>query len=128
MSATFCSSLKVLGRIEMAGREGELLGAVVVRPSGGDAGVDQRREPAVARARQRDPLLGRACARRRAIHALARQHEPHRPAGQLRRRGGQDLVAPQALAAEAAADERRHHAHLIVLEPEHLGERAGACC
>ena len=84
-------------------------------------------KPAVRLGADRDALLGHGAAADDAVHALARQHDAHRPARELRRRGRQDLVLPQALAAEAAADVGRGHADLLVLEPEHLGDRPRSC-
>ena len=124
MSATFCSSLKALGGIEMPGREGELLGQLLCAVMATTpVWISASSLPSRAGA-QRHALLRRRAAADQAIDALAAEHQPHRAAGELRRRGGQDLVAPQALAAEAAADERRQHADLVGLEAEHLGERA----
>ncbi len=68
------------GGIHVPGREGELLGHVVVRRHGDGAGMDQRVERAVARGAQRHPLHRRRAAADQAIDALAAQ-PPAAPAG-----------------------------------------------
>ena len=74
---------------------------------------------------ERDPLFGEAAPADHAVDALARQHEPNRPADELGGGRGEHLMLPQALAAEAAADERRGDDHLLLVQPEHLRDRPG---
>ncbi len=85
--------------------------------------MDQRGERAVRLRAEHDALLGGGTAADDAEHALARQHDPHRPAGEPRRGGGQDLVVPQAFPAKAATDIGRDHANLLILQAEHARDR-----
>ena len=97
MSATFCSSRKRPGGIEMPGREGELLRAVVVRRHGDDAGMDQRVEPAVAAGTQRHALHRRSCGRRpgdRRPRGSAPAAPAGRPASTRRRPGSGGSTGP----------------------------------
>ena len=96
-----------------------------MRSHGDHASVNQGVEPAVGLGAKRDALLGDGAAADDTEHALAREHDANRPARELRRCGRQDLVLPKKLAAEAAANEGRRQAHLIVFQPEHLRNRPG---
>ena len=89
------------------------------------AGVDQGVEPPVRLGAKRHALLGDSAATDDTEHPLAGEHNPHRPACQLRRCGRQNLVLPKKLAAEAAAHEGRGEAHLLLLQPEHLRDGPG---
>ena len=102
------SSLKAAGGIGAARRQDERLRHGVVRRHRRRrrCGSARRSVPSGSRA-ERDALLGQRASADDAVDALARQHEPHRPAGELRGGRGEDLVLPQRLAAEAAADEGR---------------------
>jgi len=91
-------------------------GHVIVRRHRRGAGVDQRTEMAVRLRANRDALLGQRATADDAVHAFARQRHTHGSANQSCRRGAQDLVVRQALAAEATADVGREHAHLLGLE------------
>ncbi len=85
--------------------------------------MDQRGERAIRLRAERDALFGGRATADDAEYTLARQHDPHRPAGELRRGGREDLVVPQALPAEAAADIGRDHADLLFLQAEHARDR-----
>ena len=114
-----------LRRVDAFRRQDEGLGHVVVRSHRDYAGVDQGVEPAIGLRAQRHALFRHRAAADDTEHTLARQHDPHRPAGELRRRGRQNLMLPKELASETAAHERRGEAHLLFLQPEHLGNRPG---
>ena len=115
MSATCTSSLKLPAAYRRCVGQDERLGQVVVRGHRRHAGVDQRVEAAVRLRADRDALLGRGAPADDAVDALARQRDPHRPPGQLGRGGGEDLVLPQRLAAEAAADIGRGDVDLLLV-------------
>ena len=75
---------------------------------------------------ERHPLFGQRAAAGRPEHAFPRQGQPHRPFGHAGGGGRNDVVIPDGLVAEAAADEGREHMHLLVRNAEHVGQgRAG---
>ncbi len=81
-------------------------------------------QPAVARRADAQVLVRLAAAPARREHLLARQHELHRAVRELRRHRGDHGVRPEeTLAAETAAEERRDHAHALLVEREVLRER-----
>ena len=106
-------------------RQDEGLGHVVVRSHGDNAGVGQSVEPAIRLSAKCDALLSDGAAAYDTEHAFAGEHDPDRPARDLRRCGREDLVLPKEFAAEAAANEGRRLAHLIVFQTEHLRDGPG---
>ena len=97
MSTTLLHRAEAVGGVEVRGRAGELLGQTLCgvvrrRRRCGSAPSSRPSAPAPSATRCSvgvRPPIG-------AVDALAGQHQPHRPAGQLRRRGGQDLVVATA--------------------------------
>src|SRR4051794_34502287 len=87
--------------------------------------MDQRVEAPIRLRTDRHPLLGFCASTDDSVDALAREHEPDRTAGEPRRRGRQDLMAPERLAAEAAAHVRSRCVDLLLLYLKDLCERPG---
>ena len=68
----------------------------------------------------RDPGRGRGSGGQ---HLLGSAHHQSHRALELRRGDGQERFVKQELSAEAAADRRADHAHLLVGQAEHVGDR-----
>ena len=86
--------------------------------------MQQRLQLAILVGGERDPLLGPRPSADQAVHALRDSAiRTGRPASFARGRG-EDLMIPQRLAAEPAADEGRADVHLVLLDAEHLGQRS----
>ena len=81
--------------VEMPRRKRQLLGVACVIRRGGDAGMNQRREPAVAVRAKGDALLRQRPSADVAIDLFARQRESHRTSGDSRRRRADHAVVPQ---------------------------------
>ena len=115
MSSSTASDVELerVGGIGAARRQDERLGhGVVPRSSRSCRCGSALSKRAVRLGADRDPLLGRGCARRRCGTRPRATARSDRAPGELRRRRGQDLVLPQRLAAEAAADEGRRDVDL----------------
>src|SRR4029453_17580484 len=106
----------------MACRKGELLGAIVVVSHTGDARVDQRRKPTIFLSTERYTLLGERPSSGRPEDPFPGQDQPDRAVDQFGRCRGQDVMAPDGLVAETAADEGREHTDLFIFEAEHRSE------
>ena len=87
--------------------------------------MDERREAAVVIGADRDSLLGVRATADQPVDALPRQRDPHGAPGELRRGSPEQMMGPQRLAAESAADIGRGDMDLLVVDPEHLRERPG---
>ena len=87
--------------------------------------MDERREAAVVIGADRDSLLGVRATADQPVDALARERDPHGTPSELRRGSPEQMVGPQRLAAEPAADVGRGEMNLTLVDSEHLRERPG---